>query len=650
MDIREELEQLRVKITRADIEYYNNDGGIMPDSYYDRLYRRLVEIETEHPELITPTSPSQRVEPSTIKNDTNIEVVHKEYLLSLKNSVDLVGFFNDFPAGTTVSAEPKLDGLALSLIYEDGILVRAATRGTGKIGTLVTANAKTIHDIPLELTGELAGKSLEVRGEVYMRKDQLVVVNQRRLAEGKDLLVNVRNGAAGSIRNSSATECAKSNLSFFPYTLVSEDYPHSQVISLAVLHSSGFADMQPRCLVTNVKEAVEYIESLEKLRDTLPFEIDGAVLKVSQLDIQREMGETIKYPKWAIAWKYTEEEVVTTLFDVKYQIGKFGAVTPVAVLEPVEIGGVFVSAASLYNPLELLRLDLYIDDKVVVKRAKEVIPKISGVLYDMREKDAVKVMIPTTCSSCGEPIAMVPEEAVLRCMNKYGCRAQILGKIIAATSRTAFNIVGLGESTLEMLYDQGCIKSLPDVFRLTASNLLPLPRMAEKSVIKTLAAIEKSKRIPFNQFIYALSIEDVGEGYSETLSKHFSDIDALSSAPVEHLVSIIGPNAAAKTRVWFESQQNQDMLDDLLNQGIEIVTQTSGGIFSGLKFSSTGSLDTYSRTELKTLITALGGEMDKKVTQKTDIMIVGDNPGTSFDKAKKYGTTIWYEKDLLERL
>ncbi|MDT0497181.1 NAD-dependent DNA ligase LigA [Algiphilus sp. W345] len=669
---------LRRELAEHNHRYYVLDDPSIPDAEYDRLFRELQQLESEHPELRTEDSPTQRVGGASLQEFESVR--HTVPMLSLDNCFsegELRDFDRRVRAGlgrddVVYVAEPKLDGLAVSLQYENGRLVRGATRGDGETGENITANLRTIRAIPLTLRGEGYPTRLEVRGEVYMPREGFRLMNARLEAEGQKPFVNPRNAAAGSLRQLDSRLTAKRPLSFFAYALAQiEGGPlfdsHFEVME--GLRAWGFPVSTLIEKLDGVDACLDYYQRIGRARATLAFDIDGVVYKLDDLAGREELGYRSRAPRWAIAHKFPAEEAVTTLRDVEFQVGRTGALTPVARLEPVFVGGVTVSNATLHNMDEVIRKDIHIGDQVIVRRAGDVIPEVKGVIVERRPDDARAVEQPLACPVCGGKVEREEGESAARCTNGLSCRAQLHGALLHFVSRRAMDIDGLGDKLLSQLIDAGEVKSPADIYRLDAENLVGLERMGDKSAQNLVDAIERSKQTTLDRFLYALGVPQTGESTARELARHFGELDALLTAaqtdlptahaerdkdrcPLLQAVPDIGPIVAAHLCHFFTEAQNLEVIDRLRAAGVHwpsIEQAPVEGPLAGQSFVITGTLPGMSRDEASALIEAQGGKVSGSVSKKTDYVLAGEAAGSKLAKAEKLGVPV-IDLEALRRL
>ncbi len=658
--LEERLRSLRDQIDHHNYRYYVLDDPEIPDSEYDRLMRELEKLEAAHPEFVTPDSPTQRVGARPLKEFS--EVQHKVPMLSLGNafSDEEMADFDERvrklldETQIEYSAEPKLDGLAISLRYERGRLVQGATRGDGYRGENVTSNVRTIGAIPLRLRGRDWPEVLEVRGEIFMPKKGFEELNERARKKGEKTFANPRNAAAGSLRQLDPKITATRPLSFYAYgwgELSVASLGDTYSTSMAVLKQLGLPVSPELKIVQGLQGCLDYFDAMARKRDYLDYEIDGVVFKVNDLQQQERLGYVSRAPRWAIARKFPAQEALTVVKDVEFQVGRTGAVTPVARLEPVEVGGVTVRNATLHNMDEVHKKDVRIGDTVYVRRAGDVIPEIVRVLPERRPKNARKVVLPKHCPVCGSDVIKPEGEAVARCTGGLFCPAQRKEAIKHFASRRAMDIEGLGDKLVEQLVEQKLIHDPADLYSLTKEQLMSLERMGEKSAQNLLDALEHSKETTLARFLYALGIREVGEATSQTLARQFRSLEALEKASEEHLQETpdIGPIVAAHIAAFFRQPHNQEVIEKLLAAGIhwpEVeVPAAEEQPLAGKTFVLTGTLS-RPRGEIKAELQALGAKVAGSVSKKTDYVVAGEASGSKLDKARELGVTILDEQQL----
>nr|WP_263323757.1 NAD-dependent DNA ligase LigA [Neobacillus sp. Marseille-Q6967] len=659
----QKISELRNLLNQYGYEYYVLDQPSVPDAEYDRLMNELLELEEKFPELKTTDSPSERVGGKVL--DVFEKVEHRTPMLSLGNAFgeqDLKDFDRRIrqAVGDDFSyvCELKIDGLAVSLRYENGLFIQGATRGDGTIGEDITANLKTIKSIPLRLREDV---SIEVRGEAYMPKKSFETLNKAREERGEDLFANPRNAAAGSLRQLDPKIAASRNLDVFLYGIGNaEDLnvaSHSE--GLDYLDTLGFKTNKERRKCNTITEVIEFVNSWVEKRPHLPYEIDGIVIKVDKYEHQAELGFTAKSPRWAIAYKFPAEEVVTTLLDIELSVGRTGVVTPTAMLKPVKVAGTTVQRASLHNEDLIREKDIKIGDQVVVKKAGDIIPEVVNVLAELRTGNEIDFQMPTHCPECESELVRLEGEVALRCINPK-CPAQIREGLIHFVSRDAMNIDGLGEKVISQLFAEKLISDVADIYKLTREQLLALERMGEKSVSNLLNAIEISKRNSLEKLLFGLGIRHVGAKAAKTLAQQFGSMDKLAEATRDDLISIneIGDKMADSIVAFFEQEEALELIKELTAAGVNMLykgakpvsVEESDSIFAGKTVVLTGKLEQLSRNEAKEKIEALGGNVSGSVSKKTHLVIAGEDAGSKLTKAQELGIEIWDEEKLLAEL
>ncbi|CAM3995933.1 NAD-dependent DNA ligase LigA [Mesobacillus zeae] len=655
--------ELQNLLNQYGYEYYVLDKPSVPDAEYDRLMRELTEIEEQFPELKTQDSPTQRVGGEIL--DMFKKVEHNIPMLSLGNAFgeqDLRDFDRRVrqAVGEKVSyvCELKIDGLAVSLRYEKGMFVRGATRGDGTIGEDITSNLKTIRSIPLRLSEPA---TLEVRGEAFMPKKSFMALNEAKQKRDEEPFANPRNAAAGSLRQLDPKIAASRNLDIFLYGIgdPGETGIESHSEGLDYLEKLGFKTNKERRRAANIDEVIKFVESWVERRPDLPYDIDGIVIKVDSLEQQEELGTTAKSPRWAIAFKFPAEEVVTILKAIELNVGRTGVVTPTAVLEPVQVAGTTVQRASLHNEDLIREKDIKIGDQVVVKKAGDIIPEVVNVLAEQRTGNEQDFHMPTHCPECESDLVRLEGEVALRCINPK-CPAQIREGLIHFVSRNAMNIDGLGEKVVSQLFAEKLITDVADLYKLTKEQLLGLERMGEKSVTNLLAAIEASKVNSLEKLLFGLGIRLVGAKAAKTLAKEFGTMDRLRKASVEELVSIneIGDKMADSIVTYFDSEEVEELISELSAAGVNmeyngprpVAISNSDSFFAGKTVVLTGKLHQLSRNEAKEKIEELGGNVAGSVSKKTHLVIAGEDAGSKLEKAESLGVEIWNEQRMLEEL
>jgi DNA ligase (NAD+) len=664
-----EVERLRRLIEEYNYAYYVLDEPSASDAEYDRLMRELQEIEAQHPELVTPDSPTQRVGASPVGEFR--EVRHRVPMLSLENAFD-ESDLNAFgkriadrlrAAGIEADridfvAEPKLDGLAVSLRYEDGVLALAATRGDGNVGEDVTHNVRTIKGVPLKLRGGKPPRVFEARGEVFLPKRGFEKLNREAAARGEKTFVNPRNAAAGSLRQLDARVTASRPLELICYGLgeiQGWEVPATQAGILEALKAFGLRISSEWRLREGIQGCLAYYESIRQRRADLPYEIDGVVYKVNNLAWQATLGFVSRAPRGQIAHKFPAQEEWTTVRQVEFQVGRTGALTPVARLDPVFVGGVTVSNATLHNIDDLHRKDVRVGDTVIVRRAGDVIPEIVGVVVERRPPGTHPIELPKICPICGSDVVRADGEAVARCIGGLYCPAQRKEALRHFCSRRAMDIQGFGSKLIDQLVDQGLVRTPADLYDLTQEQLVGLDRMGEKSAQNLQKALEKSRETTFPRFLYALGIRDVGEATAQALTAHFRFLDALMSSSEEELQSVqdVGPIVAEHVHAFFQEEHNRKVIESLLDKGIHWPTPPPLPAkeqlpLAGKKIVITGTLSTMTREEAKERLIALGAKVASNVSKNTDYIIVGENPGSKAQRAAELGITSLNEAQLTE--
>ena len=657
----QKVEALRAQIEEHNYRYHVLDDPAISDSRYDGLVRELEKLEAEHPELVTPNSPTQRVGAAPLDGFQSVE--HPVPMLSLNNafSAGEVGEFDRrCREGTgrkslSYVAEPKIDGLAISLTYEQGGLIRAATRGDGRTGEDVTLNVRSISSIPLRLRSDRVPPSLEVRGEVFMPVPGFEQLNQQQKARDEKLYVNPRNAAAGSLRQLDPHICAQRPLSFFCYAVgvwQGSPAPDSQMRILSELREFGFPINPLAREVHGLSACLEYYDDVMALRASLDYEIDGVVYKVSSVEDQRALGSVSRAPRWAMAHKFPAEEETTVVKAIEIQVGRTGALTPVARLDPVFVGGVTVSNATLHNAEEIERLDVRKGDTVVIRRAGDVIPEVVSVVLDKRPRGTRRFRFPKTCPVCGSGVMSDEGGVIRRCEGGLVCSAQLKESIKHFSSRLAMDIEGLGAKLVEQLVDSGRVKTPADLFALPASEFADLERMGEKSADNLMSALEKSRATTLPRFLFALGIPQVGEATAQTLAEHFGTLEALQEASLESLETVadVGPVVADEIRRFFDQSENRKVIASLRERGVSwpqitVRTESNGG-FAGKTVVITGTLPNLSRDEARQWLIAQGAKVAGSVSSRTDFLVSGADPGSKYDKAVDLGIRILEEHEM----
>lgn len=660
-----EAEKLRREIRHNEYLYYVLDAPEITDAEYDRMMVRLRELEARYPDSIPADSPTQRVGGRASSQFT--EVRHLEPLLSLGNvfSAEELRAFDErvqggLPAGSKVEyvMEPKIDGLACSLIYENGKLVRAATRGDGVVGENVTANVRTIRSIPLTLKvpdGEAVPELLDVRGEVYMPRQAFMRLNEKRAERGESEFANPRNAAAGSLRQLDPQVTASRSLSFFAYYLVGEGAQPKHSESLALLAHYGFKVSENYKVVENIDEAIKYIGDFNELRQGLSYDTDGAVIKVNDVYQQRILGATGKDPRWATAYKYPPEQAETTLEDIDWRVGRTGVLTPTAVLTPVKLSGSVISRATLHNEDFIRAKDIRIGDRVIINKAGEIIPEVLRVVVEKRTGDEKEVEIPNVCPECGWRVERQGEEAAIRCTNPH-CPALGREGLIHFVSRDAMNIDGCGPSVINALLDAGLVRDAADLYSLRKEDLLKLERMGEKSADNLLAALAESKKNELDKLLFALGIRHVGAKVARILATEFGSMEKLQQAQPEELAQIrdIGDKIAESAVTWLNVPANIDLVERLAAAGLTMTftppASQEDNPFFGKTLVFTGTMPTLGRAEAKTMAQDVGAKVSGSVSKKTDYVIAGAEAGSKLEKAQQLGVTVIDEAEFLRML
>ncbi|UBH08236.1 NAD-dependent DNA ligase LigA [Macrococcus armenti] len=661
MNIEQRVAELHELLHKYNYEYHVQDNPSVPDSEYDKLLHELIDIEENHPELKTEDSPTVRVGGTPVSAFEKVD--HDTPMLSLGNAFskeDLLAFdkrVRDEVGNVEYMVELKIDGLAVSLKYVDGVFVQGLTRGDGTTGENITQNLKTIHAIPLMLKTPL---TFEVRGEAYMPRKSFIALNEYRAEVGEQLAANPRNAAAGSLRQLDSKLTAKRKLDIFLYSVndLRELNAQSQSEALNKLDEIGFKTNHERKLCRNMDEVFEYIEHWTEARNELAYDIDGIVIKVNDLSKQDELGFTAKSPKWAIAYKFPAEEVVTTLLDIELSIGRTGVVTPTAILEPVKVAGTTVGRASLHNEDLIQEKDIRIGDAVVVRKAGEIIPEVVRVVLDRRPENTEPYRMPEICPSCGHELVRIEGEVALRCINPK-CDAKLVEGVIHFVSRTAMNIDGLGERIVEILYNEDIINDVADLYTLDRDRLLTLERMGEKKVDKLLQAIEVSKSNSLERLLFGLGIRHLGAKASMILAQEFGTMEKLKSATIEQLTQIddIGEKMAQSLVTYLQNEDIIHLLEKLEQYGVNM--RYTGNtkedieihpIFGEKTIVLTGKLTIMSRSEATKALTNLGAKVTSSVTKKTDIVIAGSDAGSKKDKAEALNIPVWTEEMMVDAL
>ncbi len=657
------VQELHDQLNRYNYEYYVLDNPSVPDAEYDQLLKELIDLETQFPELREPDSPSQRVGGQALEGFEKVE--HKTAMLSLGNAFneqDLRDFDRRVrqAVGEEVAyvCELKIDGLAVSLRYEDGYFVQGATRGDGTIGEDITENLKTIRSIPLRLAEPL---SIEVRGEAYMPKKSFEKLNEIKAEQGEVPFANPRNAAAGSLRQLDPKIAASRNLDLFLYAIADAGNTGIQSHSegLDFLDKLGFKTNANRQKCATIDEVLQYVESWGEKRPDLPYEIDGIVIKVDMFDQQETLGTTAKSPRWAIAYKFPAEEVITRLLGIELNVGRTGVVTPTALLEPVQVAGTTVKRASLHNEDLIREKDIHIGDYVVIKKAGDIIPEVVNVIVDRRNGEEEEFHMPTHCPECESELVRLEEEVALRCINP-SCPAQIREGLIHFVSRNAMNIDGLGEKVITQLFKEELVHDVADLYRLTKERVVRLERMGEKSADNLIQAIEASKGNSLEKLLFGLGIRHVGAKAAKTLAQHFGTMSELKEATYDELVAIneIGDKMADAVVTYFDQPEVLKLVEELASFGVnmaykgpkQVKPEDIDSYFAGKTIVLTGKLEQLSRNEAKAQIEQLGGKVTGSVSKKTDLVIAGEEAGSKLTKAQELDIEVWDENRMLQEL
>ncbi len=649
--------ELRLQLEHHNRCYYELDSPEISDAEYDALFRELQAIEAERPDLLSPDSPTLRVGGKAQSRFSQVR--HRMPMLSLENAMqedEIRGFESRIrsllalPDDVVVDyqCEPKMDGLAVELVYQDGLLVQASTRGDGEVGEEVTANIRTVRNVPLRLTGDNLPALLEVRGEVYLPLAAFQQLNQQREEGGEPPFANPRNAAAGSIRQLDPAVVARRPLAMVCYGVgVMETEARTQTELMSQLAAWGLPVSNQARQVSGIEGAIACFQDLQERRDSLLYEIDGMVIKVDDLRLQQELGEKSRSPRWAIACKFPPRQATTRINEIILSVGRTGVITPVASLEPVELSGVTVSRATLHNWDEIRRKDIRVGDRVIVERAGDVIPAVVKVLLDQRSGAEQELPEPDLCPVCGSRAAREAGEVAVRCQGGLACPPQLAESIIHFASRDAMDIDGLGSKYIEQLISLGLVKDIADLYRLTRDDFMQFERMGDKLAENLLAAIAASKQQELSRFIFALGIRHVGERTARTLAERFGSIDNLQTATLEELTSIrdVGPAVAISIRSFFDAPANQTVLQRLKAAGVAPTVEEKrvGGRLAGLTFVFTGTLATLGRDEAKKLVEAEGGNVTGSVSKKTDYVVAGSEAGSKLEKARNLGITVLSE-------
>ena len=656
MDAKNRIEELKEILNQASIDYYVNDNPKMEDYEYDRLMAELIDLEDKNPDLKTPDSPTNRIGGEVLSKFE--KVVHPNKMMSLADafSYDELRDFDKRVKAVAPSAtylcELKIDGLSVSLRYENGVLRLGATRGNGSVGENITHNVKTIKSIPLKLSKPL---TLEVRGEIFMPRDSFIKLNLEREENEEELFANCRNAAAGSVRQLDSKVAASRNLDAFLYYNLDQNVK-TQEEALTSMKEIGFKvnPLYKHC--NNIDEVISYIEEMGEKRPNLPYDIDGIVIKVNEMDLHDIIGETVKYPKWAIAYKFPPEEVSTKLTDIIFQVGRTGVITPVAIFKPVFVQGSLISKATLHNEDYIKEKDIHINDTVIIHKAGDVIPEVVKPIVEERGQDLIEFKMIDKCPCCGSQLVRIPGEADYYCLNDY-CEDKIINKIIHFASKPAYNIDSLGDKLCEQLFQAGFITDIASIFRLKTQyeSLIVLPGLGEKSINKLIEAVEESKKNNLDLLLFGLGIRHVGAKASKLICKRFKNMDGIMNATLDELVAIpdVGDAIANSLYEYMHNEKSISLINQLRDLGLNMeydAGEIKENYFTNKKCVLTGTLSSMGRSEAKKLIESFGGQLSESVSKKTDILILGENPGSKYDKAKELGIYIMEEPEFLERI
>ncbi|MBD0361912.1 MAG: NAD-dependent DNA ligase LigA [Coleofasciculus sp. C3-bin4] len=673
-EVKQRVQELRQLLMNASYAYYVLDNPVMEDAVYDQLYRELSDLETQYPELVTPESPTQRVGEKPASQFSSVR--HNIPLYSLENAFNMEEFtkwqerwqryapslIKGQQEGFEYVCELKIDGSALALTYENGVLVRGVTRGDGITGEEITQNVRTIRSIPLQLNTQTPPPVVEVRGEAFLPLDVFEQINQEREEAGEPLFANPRNAAAGTLRQLDPRIVDRRRLDFFPYTLHIPGKDDAQVArtqwnALELMASLGFRVNPNRKLCASLEDVRDYYNYWDIERRNLPYMTDGVVVKLNSFALQEQLGFTQKFPRWAIALKYPAEEAPTRVEAIAINVGRTGALTPLAHLHPVQLAGTTVQRATLHNSDYIAQLDLRVGDTVIIRKAGEIIPEVVRVLPELRPEGTQPFQMPTHCPVCNQPVVRQAGEAVTRCINA-SCPAILKGALTHWASRNALDINGLGEKIVQQLVDQGVVRSVGDLYDLTPEQLASLERMGKKLAEKLVDAIANSKTQPWSRVLYGLGIRHVGSVNAQTLTQQFPRVEQLAGASAANIEGVygIGPEIAQSVSQWFQVPANQTLIDRLRNAGLQLAAQveTTAKLksqpLSGKTFVITGTLPTLKRDEAKELIQKAGGKVTNSVSAKTDYLVVGEDAGSKLEKAQTLGITQLSEAQLLELL
>ena len=668
-EVKQRVYELRQLLQKASYAYYALDNPIMEDAVYDQLYRELQDLETQYPELVTADSPTQRVGERPASQFTSVR--HNIPLYSLENAFNIEEFtkwqerwqrYAPKVEAFEYVCELKIDGNALALTYKDGVLVRGVTRGDGITGEEITQNVRTIRSIPLRLSVEKPPAVVEIRGEAFLPLEVFEQINREREQAGEPLFANPRNAAAGTLRQLDPRIVDRRRLDFFPYTLHipgknDAEVTRTQWDALELMATFGFRVNPNRKLCASLEEVRDYYDYWDIERRNLPYMTDGVVVKINSFALQEELGFTQKFPRWAIALKYPAEEAPTVVRNISVNVGRTGALTPLAEMQPVQLAGTTVQRATLHNSDRIAELDIRIGDTVIVRKAGEIIPEVVRVLPELRPADAQPFQMPSCCPVCNQPVVRPVGEAVTRCINA-SCPAILKGALVHWAGRDALDINGLGEKIVQQLVDQGVVHSVADLYDLTAEQLASMERMGKKLAQKLVEAIANSKSQPWSRVLYGLGIRHVGSVNAQTLTQQFPTVEQLARASAAQIEGVygIGPEIAQSVSQWFQVPANQALIDRLREAGLQLAaelkytTEPKSQIFSGKTFVITGTLPTLKRDEAKELIEKAGGKVTNSVSSKTNYLVVGEDAGSKLEKAQSLGIIQLSEAQLLELL
>ncbi len=673
-EIEQRVQELRQLLQKASYAYYVLDNPIMEDAVYDKLYRELTDLETQYPELVTPDSLTQRVGEKPASKFSSVR--HNIPLYSLENAFNMEEFakwqerwqryapseIKEGKQGFEYVCELKIDGNALALTYENGVLVRGATRGDGVTGEDITQNVRTIRSIPLRLNEEKPPAVVEVRGEAFLPLDVFEQINQEREEAGEPLFANPRNAAAGTLRQLDPRIVDRRRLDFFAYTLQipgkdDAEISRTQWEALELMQQLGFRVNPNRKLCASLEDVRDYYNYWDLERRNLPYMTDGVVVKLNSFVLQEQLGFTQKFPRWAIALKYPAEEAPTVVNNISVNVGRTGALTPLAEMQPVQLAGTTVQRATLHNSDRIAELDIRIGDTVIVRKAGEIIPEVVRVLTELRPGNTQPFQMPTQCPVCSQPVVRPKGEAVTRCINA-SCPAILKGALTHWASRDALDINGLGEKLVQQFVDQGLVHSVADLYDLTTEQLVSLERMGKKLAEKLVGAIANSKTQPWSRVLYGLGIRHVGSVNAQTLTQYFTTVEQLAKASAAQIEGVygIGPEIALSVAQWFKVPANQALIDRLREAGLQLstevktTTEPTNQLLSGKTFVLTGTLPTLKRDEAKELIEKAGGKVTNSVSSKTNYVVVGEEAGSKLEKAQALGITQLNEAQLLELL